>query len=386
MAKKMKLAIVQSRITQFDEPLYKELFCRNDFDFMVYYTIPLTQKNLIDPEIGELPSWHTTESELYPSFRRGTGFIGGLSLLFKILTGRYDLVIISGYNSGLFLLIALACRISGIPTGLRTDNVMLYRDQAHWKWRLKKFLYPLLLKIYSTSHPTGSLAAAYLEHFGVSKNDIFYFPYNVDNKRLECLSVESKPKQEIIRHSLGIKISDRIVLGILKFVQREDPLTLFDGFELISREHSDLHLILVGDGELRKTLEDRINAKGMGNVHLVGYVQYADLPCYFGMADIFVHPGSGSWEVSVNEAMACGVPVIASDHIGSAYDLIEPNKTGYIFQMGSPTSLAEKLRLVLEQADFKGESLPHLKTKMAKWNYDQTINNLCAALLYINSY
>ena len=382
----MNLAIIQNKVTQFDEPLYQKLFTSDEIDLMVYYTIPLKESQAIDHETGKRPSWRNEESTPYKSMTRQSGVLGGLKLLFKLLKGKYDLVIICSYNSGLFLLIAFTCFLLRIPIGLRSDNVMLYRGKTNWKWRIKDFIYPLFFKVFTTAHPTGSKAAEYFKAYGITDDQIFIFPYNVDNDELKRSSRESLSKQTQIRAALKINTTDRIVLGVLKFADREDPLTLLDGFELISREFKNLHLILVGDGPLREILEEKIRTAGLGNVHFPGYIPYAELPYYYGIADIFVHPVKvGSWEVSVNEAMACGVPVIASDCVGSSYDLIDTGKTGYVFEVGSPTSLAEKLRLVLECPDFKSVSTPYLNEKMMLWNYEQTTKNIYNALNHVKN-
>jgi glycosyltransferase involved in cell wall biosynthesis len=72
------------------------------------------------------------------------------------------------------------------------------------------------------------------------------------------------------------------------------------------------------------------------------------------MANALVQPGNDSWGLVVNEAAACGVPAVVSDHVGCAPDLIVSGETGFIFKRDSVDELAkcmfELRRLVLENS------------------------------------
>ena len=68
---------------------------------------------------------------------------------------------------------------------------------------------------------------------------------------------------------------------------------------------------------------------------------------------------SETWGLTVNEAMACGLPAIVSDAVGCAPDLIEDGKTGFTYPIGNVAALAERLEQMAEMRwrnfDFSSE-------------------------------
>ena len=68
---------------------------------------------------------------------------------------------------------------------------------------------------------------------------------------------------------------------------------------------------------------------------MVGFAQREQLPAYYALADVFVFPThTDPWGLVVNEAMACGLPVISSDAAGCAADLVESGWNGRVFPAG----------------------------------------------------
>jgi glycosyltransferase involved in cell wall biosynthesis len=66
------------------------------------------------------------------------------------------------------------------------------------------------------------------------------------------------------------------------------------------------------------------------------------MPLVYRLGDVFVLPSKGpgeTWGLAINEAMACGRPVIASDKCGAAADMIKVNENGFVFKAGDETDL-----------------------------------------------
>jgi glycosyltransferase involved in cell wall biosynthesis len=87
------------------------------------------------------------------------------------------------------------------------------------------------------------------------------------------------------------------------------------------------HLLLIGDGELKpkvlKIIKD-YNA----NISNLGFIDQKHIPFYYKISDIFIIPSKEeNWGLTVNEAMCCGLPIIASDKVGSGYDLLDSNNS-----------------------------------------------------------
>jgi len=102
-------------------------------------------------------------------------------------------------------------------------------------------------------------------------------------------------------------------------------------------------LLIVGDGPDRKHLEDLASSLELP-AQFAGYVPYKHLPNIMREADVFVHaPRSEPWGVSVQEAMASGLPVLASQGVGSATELLPSDRTEWSFEPYDDGKLAQLL-------------------------------------------
>jgi glycosyltransferase involved in cell wall biosynthesis len=114
-------------------------------------------------------------------------------------------------------------------------------------------------------------------------------------------------------------------------------------------------LVLVGEGPLRGDLERQARDLGLpvrdgvvdpissGGAEVVFYpFQQADLtPLFFALCEAFVLPSKREeWGLVVNEAMACGAPVVVSNRVGSHFDLVRDGENGFVFAPDDVEQLA----------------------------------------------
>jgi 1,2-diacylglycerol 3-alpha-glucosyltransferase len=106
-------------------------------------------------------------------------------------------------------------------------------------------------------------------------------------------------------------------------------------------------LVLLGDGPLRNEIMNLRNDFAISHdVLLPGFIQYPELPSYYGLASAFVHASTSEpWGLVVNEAMASGLPVIVSNRCGCAVDLVLENRNGFTFD---PAPLDDLMKLMQE--------------------------------------
>jgi glycosyltransferase involved in cell wall biosynthesis len=122
-------------------------------------------------------------------------------------------------------------------------------------------------------------------------------------------------------------------------------------------------------------------------VIFMGYQPYSYLPKYYALADVFVHPAiQEPWGVSVNEAMACGLPVIVSDRVGAAYDLVQDGENGFIFRGGDVRSLQTVLERFFsipenERLKMDAKSQDIIRT----WSYRTNLQGLLAVVNYLKN-
>ena len=376
------LVIVQDGPTQFDAPLYARMRREAELDLHVYYTAaehPVRRP--VDAEIGRAPHWdHLQEEPDAPAWQHCVAGRGAGVLAREIAQLEPALVILSGYAPLLHARLAVLLRLRGIRIGLRSDNTLRHSQFRGLRGLLKRAFLPALLRFYHSWHPVGTLARAYLERVGQATRPTFLFPYNVDNAWFAEHADRWKAEHAAVRAGMGLASGDFAVLGVMKWHPREDPLTLVEAFSRVADTCPEARLVLVGDGPLRDAVRARLEPLAE-RVHVPGYVSYSELPRFYSAADVFVHPAVGEpWGVSVNEAMACGLPVVAAEGVGAGADLIVDGETGFTFPDGDVEALVAVLgRLAADREGIKRLGC-NARERVGDWDYGQSIGQMQSAV------
>lgn len=374
------VAILASHPTQIEAPLFREIARTGLADLEVYYLEENQAAVPVDHELGFSPEWDIPLKEGYKSVSCPRGLFERVRFLGRrcFASRRYDMVIVPGYRRLDVALLAL--RYWGPALGMRLDTVSIY-PEPQWKTAIRRLVLRQWFRRYAVLYPVGSLTETFLEDLGVEPTRIFRFPYAVDNQSLGPRAEHFRRDRAQMLGELALSPNAFVVLGVLKFVPRENPLELVRGFQLFHARYPQSALLLVGAGPLGKELRRFIAGAGLSDVvRLVGYARYSDLPRWYAVSDVFVHPAvKECWGVSLNEAMACGLPVVASDRVGAAYDLVLEGFNGYRYRSGDCEALSDCLEKVARRGGrsaMGGES----QRVVAEWSYRTTLASLGAAL------
>ena len=151
------------------------------------------------------------------------------------------------------------------------------------------------------------------------------------------------------------------VLFAGKLETKKNPLLLVQAAKVFP----DIHFIIVGNGELETSIRD--DAGEAKNITLLPFQNQSKMPVVYRMADIFVLPSKGpgeTWGLALNEAMASGRIVIASNRCGGAIDLVKDEENGFTINPDL-TSFSIALRSLLNMktrwSDMKERSLELIK-------------------------
>lgn len=372
----LRLCVLLSHPTQFEGPLFRYAGTTTDAELTVIYLSTNESAGVFDPELGRTINWGIDLLSGYTHKKLpATDWLRWLWN--ELRSERYDCLIINGYNRAPYLVALAISKLRGIKVALRIDAV-LFNSPGLVKRTLKRIVYAGLLRCYERFFATGTLATEYLRHFGVHPQRIALFPYTVDTEYFSNRTRELFPQQAEIRRRYGIPEDARVILAIAKLNAREAPWDLVRALDGLERR--DCCLVMVGDGDQREALEAFVRKWRTGSVVFTGYVPYMDLVSMYVVADVFVHAAANEpWGVSVHEAIACNVPVVASSRVGAAYDLIKPGRNGYMYVAGNKDDLREKLQLVLDglhvdEVHKAGQEV------LSEWNYRSTwhaIVNAC---------
>jgi glycosyltransferase involved in cell wall biosynthesis len=365
----MKIVIVQNQPTQFDAPFYAGLHRSSIFDLIIFYTeVAMIEPGVIDSELGIAPQWDHLHGLAYQARFEQSAFL----MWRQIIALQPDHVVICGWYPRSHALLTLILRLSGVQIGVRSDNTLEHTQLSGISGGLKRVVMSAWLGLFHAWHPVGTLARAYLEKLSIVQRPVFYFPYAVDVDWFAEQAAGYQIQRSSVRKKFGLAEDDYVVLGVMKWAEREDPLTLVDAFLKASSSAPKMKLLLVGDGPLKADVEKRL-ATDPKRLVAPGYAKYSELPLYYAISDLFVHPAqSEPYGVSVQEALACGLPVIVSDKVGAAADFLEPGWNGDLFPVGDVESLAELL-ITYSYRQHDPAIREAALRKANEWSYRRTI-------------
>jgi len=136
----------------------------------------------------------------------------------------------------------------------------------------------------------------------------------------------SHPDPSYLRDELGIGENETILLSVGELIPRKNHISVINALKRM--KNSKVHYVIAGEGELERELKRKVAEFMMNNIHFLGYRTDIDKLC--NAADIFVMPSlQEGLSVALMEAMACGLPVIASRIRGNT-DLIDDGKGGLL--------------------------------------------------------
>jgi glycosyltransferase involved in cell wall biosynthesis len=160
------------------------------------------------------------------------------------------------------------------------------------------------------------------------------------------------------------------ILYAAKFDPRKHPNDLVTAFHKLQSEGVDAQLVMVGSGALEPVLRAMVKELGLRNVSFPGFVNQADLPDVYSACDVFVLPSDNEpWGLAVNEAMCAGLPVVVSEEVGCAEDLVETGVNGATFTAGSVDELTAALRPLLTNPDYRARCGAASLKRMGGWSY-----------------
>lgn len=154
-----------------------------------------------------------------------------------------------------------------------------------------------------------------------------------------------------LRAELGISPTAVLLVFVARFTHQKQPLALLDAFAEVAKQRTDVHLLMVGDGEQKEEAVAKLNTLNCKNqVTLLPF--RSDVPTVLATADIYVLPSL--WEglsIALLEAMSMGKAIIATKTDGTV-ELLTDQKNGLLVDTGNlKAKLAEAILRLSDDAD-----------------------------------
>lgn len=202
---------------------------------------------------------------------------------------------------------------------------------------------------------TSKVHDEYYLTYGAKPDRIYRYPFtSISKEYILQAKTFSSDEKVILRRNLGMT-EKSIILSVGRFSYQEGYGKGYDILmRLAEKLGADYGFYLVGDEpteEFKRWKEE----KRLDNIHFVGFKVSVELTRYYAAADVFALLSRGeAWGLVINEAMAHGLPIVASDKCVAATELIENGINGYILPLEDEKEIAEKFRLCIENRDSYG--------------------------------
>jgi len=383
-----KLAIIASHPIQYHAPWYRMLASK--LDLHVYYAHRASGADQAAAGFDIPFEWDTPLLEGYPftwlknraSHPRLDRFFGcdtpGIKEI--IQGGNFDAVLAHGWNLLCYWQAANAAGRCGIPVLARGDSQLITPRNGLLRIA-KELMYPLMLKKFDVFLSVGRRHSEYLRHYGVSTDRIFSVPHCVDNGFFRAAAEKARQMKVSPRSSFGLAEGGTVFLFAGKFILKKRPLDFLSALDALRQEGVLAQGLMIGDGPMRHILEKHVEEHQTPCL-LGGFLNQREMGRAYAAADAMALPSDGreTWGLVVNEAMACGVPVIVSDQAGCAPDLVIDGRTGFTYPCGRTDELTQRMREIARNHDLLAAlsrgALEHIKL----FSFEAACDGLLAAL------
>lgn len=230
----------------------------------------------------------------------------------------------------------------------------------------------------------GKAASEYLKAYGINRETIFTAPNAVDSefffRRAEMVRKETSVPRE------ALALPSRYFLSVGRLVKEKGVFDLLDAYAgLAPAIRDEVSLVFVGDGPCRSELSRKGAEIQPGRVECAGFAQREKLAAYYAFAEALVFPTrSDAWGMVVNEAMACGLPIISTSAAGCAADLVEDGWNGYMVPAGNVGRLSLAMAWLAQKSDLRVEMGAHSLQRIREFSPEICAEGIAHAVASLN--
>lgn len=278
------------------------------------------------------------------------------------LKGDYDII----HASDPFLTLPLLLALARKPSVITLHEV--WSDAVSFKRGFVSGLIASVVEYLSLRLIDSAIAVdervlkAYLSKYAWLKGKIRVVGIGVDSELF-------KPLGSQVREEFGLKRDDRIVLYVGRYEKEKNIPLLLDAFALVEKKRADARLVLYGSGKDKKKLKAYARKIGVEHVDFRDAVMQGEVPRILNCADVFALTSEyESCPLVVQEALACGVPVVSVD-VGRCRELVNVSGGGQIVSRDA----GEMAEALLSYLDRRDELKVSCRKCVEDYTFDKTV-------------
>jgi glycosyltransferase involved in cell wall biosynthesis len=391
--KRYRVAYLVTHPIQYQVPLLRLIAQQPDIALTVFFQSDMSLRAYKDAGFGRAIDWDVPllggyEHEFLPGLYRHDAITAqrpiSWGLASRLRRERFDALWVHGYARWVNWAAIACAKARGLKVFVRDEATGYSAQRSAFRQGAKRIFFAALRNFVDGFLAIGSGNRDYFLSQGIDPAQVFTMPYCVDNEFFAARARAAEPSREGLRLDLGLEPGRAVILFASKFEPRKRPQDLLAAYrQLIESSAVDPapYLILAGDGALKSSIEGEARSAGLEGARFLGFRNQTELPALYDLCDVFVLPSVDEpWGLVVNEVMAAGRPIVASDRVGCARDLVRNGVNGYVFPAGDVSALADALARILSnpvRAAVMGEAS---RDMMGQWSFNEDIAGLRAAL------
>ena len=292
---------------------------------------------------------------------------------------EHTILHLAGWGHPALLGAMLMARSLRIPVAVESDTPD-GRPVPNWRRMFKNLFYPYLFRLPSRFLPGGTRQARYLARFGVKQERMTIAQMTVDVCAIRRFCAKDREAaRSAARANWGMSADEQVVLYVGRLEVYKGVQVLLSAFGRVTAEEGGLRLAIAGDGSLRPRVE-AVAANADRHITYLGRLSGDDVLRAYLAADFLVLPSLFEpWGLVVNEAMACGLPVIVSDRVGCADDLVRHGETGLVVGAGRETELTAAIRQLVRDESVRSRMGQAAESLISSWTLGNEARNIVSA-------
>lgn len=391
--KKYKVALIHNIIAPQRVPFFERLSSHPSIDLFVYFCSKTVKER---KDVWDIPMSDKFDYSVLSGITLESYSIIYLIyhinpyIIPKLIKEKYDAVIIGGCSDFTTQAAFITSKLLKTPIILWSEGI----KSSQWPGGIKS-AQSLLVKAVSPLRKyitrkvdaivvPGTMSRDFYIGEGAQPEKVFIAPDALDNEMFTQQSSKFKKEKESIKRELGIR-NKKVILYVGQLIERKGVRYLIEAYDELKKDYGDACLVIIGDGPLRNELEGICVKENIKDVHFTGNKSQIELPKYYSIADFFVLPTlEDIWGLVVNEAMACGLPVISTKAAGCAVDLIIPGENGFIVDEANADQLCSAMKkVILDEALARKMGNKSVEVIGSRYTLEEMVNGFVSAIEYV---
>jgi glycosyltransferase involved in cell wall biosynthesis len=377
----INLAIIDTRPNIYKVGIWKELyksksinshvfFCCEDgvndeFYDKTFNTYRRSDTWLLNDFSFSFPKDYSFFNNIFLRYINPTVFLG-------VLKGDFDIVLVQGYNHFMYVFSMIVARARGAKVIFRGEAVLRGNEHEFTiKNFIKKYYIKFIFKLSDAVMYSCSANKKYFQFYNVETYKLHPIPCAVDNKLYSSEYAKYSLETDFIKKELNINRQDFLIIFLARFTKRKRALDLLTAVSKI--DHSNITILFVGDGPELENMKSFSNKNNIKTVY-TGYKEQKQISKYYTIADLCVIVSDYDPSPKVmNEAMNFELPIIVTDVVGTAHDLVDDGHNGFIINHGELDSLSNKINDLNQNRDFNDLMGKNSANKIKNWSFEKDV-------------